>query len=64
MLLGAPLDALNTGIAGGNADHGHPGVAGAEAIATVVSRVMLSEESTQGLSPEPPCAQFVAPDGP
>ena len=45
-------------------DHGHPGVAGAEAIATVVSRVMLSGESTQGLSPEPPCAQFVAPDGP
>ena len=56
--------ALNTRNCWGHRDHGHPGVAGAEAIATVVSRVMLSGESTQGLSPEPPCAQFVAPDGP
>ena len=56
--------ALNTRTCWGHRDHGHPGVAGAEAIATVVSRVMLSGESTQGLSPEPPCAQFVAPDGP
>ena len=56
--------ALNTRDCWGHLDHGHPGVAGAEAIASVVADVMISGESTTGLSPEPPCTQFVTADGP
>jgi len=56
--------ALDTRDCWGHDDHGHPGVAGAEAIASVVAEVMVSGQSTEGLSPEPPCEQFVATDSP
>ena len=55
--------ALNTRECWGHLDHGHPGVAGAEAIATVVASVMVAGESTMGLVPNPPCAQFLDAEG-
>ncbi len=56
--------ALNTRDCWGYVDHGHPGVAGAQAIASVVAEVMVTGQSTTGLRPEPPCARFVAVDEP
>lgn len=49
--------ALNTRDCWGFKDHGHPGEAGAHAIAHVVARTMMSQTSTNGLQTEPSCAE-------
>jgi len=50
--------ALNTRDCWGHLDLGHPGVLGAQAIAAVVAEAMMSGNSTDGLSAEPPCSSF------
>ncbi len=48
--------ALNTRDCWGFDDHGHPGEAGAHAIAHVVANAMVTEESAVGLQTKPTCA--------